>query len=845
MHEALRTTMETITLSRLLDQGQRELERATFFYYVSNTTKAEEHSSKTLAIFNSVLKRYSQRSGTDVPLSFSIDKVKTLCNQAIDIYSKTKQLKGKPASVDMFEKLKWLNSKVCNLIYPPVSNPLLLYVDKYDENFNDEINKLSESQLKFYDKWDHCSGSDQDWKLVPEVKKDLNNLYQDDLLSTCSLVSSLISISNNNPSLVFDNIQPHCKSYKYSVLLHVNGCKRLVLINDKLPISKDKNISLFLKSFSNSNLFWPALIEKAYFKVIGGNSYEFDGSNAGYDTYLLTGWIPEYVNPLEFFTKEQSTDTFWNCIFKHFKDKNCLLCVGTGKSFSKSTSSVSLNDFEANLIANHDYAIMDLKVTKNGGKQVLIKNPWLFDSRQIWYDYNFILNNFETIYINWNNKIFSTSRCLRFIYSLQPKSDPLERRGVVNEPQFNVTNKSAKPVQVWLLLAENISKFASRIRNYTLKLILVDTNNGEKILSIKGSKRITQTLKTSNTLALMKFELGAYKSVTAVVTVDHDDGTSKIISFNLFCYSLIPNPNELIFEKAVSLDNCVKELVAEWDVENPGGNWLYRNYVNNPQYVLGTSSSTFNTELQNSSPTANYMLTLFLENPEVFFNLQIFWNPDTGDRGLQKFDSKRLIYNEKYTSSGELSINLKLQQNSEYLILVSTYSPITDLGLQHLKYKLIVCSEENFSLKRLNTSLGLFVRTTDVNWESSNRKKVYFRIPRRSKIAVRIFSNLDGEHEDLNVLSMSTLSLNNSPKSTIPANAHYSNYRPKIRANIFSSSNNAALYYNNQFDDNLYGIFINDLVVDEGIYVLLIERFEAGEGNVLVSIGSETKFSFL
>lgn len=74
--------------------------------------------------------------------------------------------------------------------------------------------------------------------------------------------------------------------------MHFNGCFRQVVVDDRLPVSRN-NRTLFVVDRKNPNLLWPALLEKAYLKVRGG--YDFPGSNSGTDLWVITGWIPEQM----------------------------------------------------------------------------------------------------------------------------------------------------------------------------------------------------------------------------------------------------------------------------------------------------------------------------------------------------------------------------------------------------------------------------------------------------------------------------------------------------------------------------------------------------------------------
>ena len=329
------------TLLSLIDHAQRELELATFAYYALKVQEAETHGSQSIKLFNQILKLYSGSNGPGIQKDISISTIKQLCNLAIEIYTKIKKV-GKPTAekVPMETSLKWLSSQINqDFFLPLITNDYRFFVDPLDLEFSDKMENLSAEQAKYFDRWGHASQLDvkNSWELNDLSIKDLNNLYQDDLTSTCSFVSSLLSIVNNDPLLIYNLIYPRSKSFKYLVQLQINGCKRAVIINDKLPFSKDRSSSksLFLRSSKNQHLYWPALLEKSYFKVIGNNSYKFNGSNAGYDTYLLTGWIPEYIKPLDYCQHEDTFESFWNMLYDNFRKRKCLISLGTESTDSR------------------------------------------------------------------------------------------------------------------------------------------------------------------------------------------------------------------------------------------------------------------------------------------------------------------------------------------------------------------------------------------------------------------------------------------------------------------------------------------------------------------------------
>lgn len=65
-------------------------------------------------------------------------------------------------------------------------------------------------------------------------------------------------------------------SGKYFVKLHINGVPRKVVVDERLPTGKHRQ--LLCSHSSNRHEFWVSILEKAYMKVMGG--YDFPGSNS-------------------------------------------------------------------------------------------------------------------------------------------------------------------------------------------------------------------------------------------------------------------------------------------------------------------------------------------------------------------------------------------------------------------------------------------------------------------------------------------------------------------------------------------------------------------------------------
>lgn len=129
--------------------------------------------------------------------------------------------------------------------------------------------------------------------------------------------------------------------------------------------------------------------------------YSFPGSNSSIDLHFLTGWIPEQLWLKHAgFQREKS----WKRLLKGWDQGECLITVGTGKSFGKTSGSrdrrsrdldergldregrqveeIQEDGFQLEngirLVNSHDYAILDVKEVDNR-REVTLMNPWRYD----------------------------------------------------------------------------------------------------------------------------------------------------------------------------------------------------------------------------------------------------------------------------------------------------------------------------------------------------------------------------------------------------------------------------------------------------------------------------------
>jgi calpain-7 len=174
------------------------------------------------------------------------------------------------------------------------------------ERYQDDTNYyFSEAQEEVFAGWQRPLSTKTPSPPTASIQVDLVQ----DLTSDCSVVASLCAGSARaerlrrvHPgystrlmaSVMFPFLAAGDMSNngKYVFKFNFNGCFRKVVIDDRLPTSKTERM-LHVFDRGNRDMFWPALLEKAYLKVRGG--YNFPGSNSGTDLWVLSGWIPEQI----------------------------------------------------------------------------------------------------------------------------------------------------------------------------------------------------------------------------------------------------------------------------------------------------------------------------------------------------------------------------------------------------------------------------------------------------------------------------------------------------------------------------------------------------------------------
>ncbi|KAJ1023469.1 hypothetical protein NDA16_003086 [Ustilago loliicola] len=230
-----------------------------------------------------------------------------------------------------------------------------------------------------------------------------------DIVTDCSFVAALevaaehdhrfgghLATSSLYPQDAQGYVQPSPDG-QYRVKLHINGAPRMISIDDHLPyypssgstneanatppssVSQVEVERLMCATSRTGQAIWPALLEKAYLKVMGG--YDFSGSNGSIDLYALTGWPPEHIFLRHAGFQREKT---WHRFFSAWRDGKCMATVGTGKAPSRRSDRDSAEQTEvglatitldSGLVSSHNYAILDV-IECNSRRYVKLMNPW-------------------------------------------------------------------------------------------------------------------------------------------------------------------------------------------------------------------------------------------------------------------------------------------------------------------------------------------------------------------------------------------------------------------------------------------------------------------------------------
>ena len=295
-----------------------------------------------------------------------------------------------------------------------------------------------------------------------------------------------------------------------------------------------------------------------------------------------------------------------------------LITLGTGTLTSNEEEGLGL-------AGEHDYAVIAMKELE-GQQLFLVKNPWsdgtvwkghiyrgnamienakgfqdlcildmpptsTVDTESLapgtfWMGLNDIFQSFESMYLNWNPRLFSHREDIHFRWNLAGSCSP--EGSFVSNPQYKV--RSSVGGTVWVLLSRHftsrdetsdkgpsLSVKGDTVENGFISLYAFD-RNGERVISSDDAAVHGPYVDAPNTL--LKLELPARRGYTIVIS---GQGLPRTVNtFTLSVFSL----DSLSLVKAHDKYTHTALQHGMWTTLTAGGNASSSSYHANPQFSL-------------------------------------------------------------------------------------------------------------------------------------------------------------------------------------------------------------------------------------------------------------------
>ncbi|KIK22314.1 hypothetical protein PISMIDRAFT_102567, partial [Pisolithus microcarpus 441] len=538
--------------------------------------------------------------------------------------------------------------------------------------------------------------------------------------SVCAMISVCVQharITHAHPTLfcqLLSSVYPGQQPGRYDIKVLINGTHRRVTIDDALPFDSNGNpigISTGVK-----NVLWPALLEKAYMKLMGG--YDFPGSNSAVDLHALGGWIPEFIDlhsaPFE---KERT----WMKLLNGFQKGHCVLTVGTDSRTTRRIKGLRL-------LPLHNYAVIDIRETVDDRWMTLLDSRvpdrsslsmgeynshiWPASADTLDMRWDDLCATFEGVYASWDPNLFRQE--LSFHGMWKPRSAEDKEQSCIRHLRllYSYVSSSSQssydtyPVSdndVWVLLTRHLPD-TQRTGEY-----ITVTVDAEDEWADVGTSPGSGTYTTS-THILVRTKVRVSQAPRALTVLACYDGPFDDVCFtvSVLCGSgLSIKWDENAGVGGVGVKGHNMKVEGAFTTKNSGGNHSLPTYMLNPQWHLRVLEQE--TIRRAVSPDKATVIVTAQGPRDVPLNLTAVWS--TGERVVE------LAQREVVATSGAYAYGYARAfanlSSGDYTVILSAFDPQVHLGA----FTLRVESSRKFLLEPIpQEGAGMYARVTRGEW---------------------------------------------------------------------------------------------------------------------------------
>ncbi|KAG9312146.1 hypothetical protein JVU11DRAFT_7434 [Chiua virens] len=612
---------------------------------------------------------------------------------------------------------------------PPPSNPGTRYSDPNGQPTL-PLSIVSNSTVVTWKRatWDPSASQALSSNLTPAD-------IEQNIINDCSVCASIsVCLQHNqrfNSNLLVSSLFFGNQPGRYDLKAYLNGDCRRVPIDNLLPF--DGLGRLIGISSGRKPVVWPALIEKAYMKLMGG--YDFPGS-------VLTGWIPEHVELQSTSFEREKT---WERIANGFWKGHCVLTVGTDAKTLLKIQGVKL-------LPSHDYAVgrWVFRETQNERWVTLIDSRVPVSSPSLHAQYeNGVLDmrwedicaTFEGIYASWNpgrflsgtnfheiwkpsnakDKAQASMRHLRLLYECQ---NPPGRGG---DPLDNSKD-------IWVLLTRHLSQ-THRESEYISLTVQPEDEHDRRDIWMKNGDTEVKSPYTTSPHVLVRTRIGEDSTLSHAASSDSSatanisgaftvlasyDGPFDNVFFtvNVFCGADV----KVWWDENAGIGNPISPRNSGFStkdgtltIKNAGGNHTHPTYMLNPQWHLHIydENSSLSGRVRFHPMARATSLRGSVASSKVAgkvpLNVTAVWS--SGERIVE------LAQKEVVTSSGAYTYGRARaaadMAPGDYTVILSAFEPQTHLGPFTFKIE----SSLRFDLGAIPPEgAGLYTRVSKGEW---------------------------------------------------------------------------------------------------------------------------------